>query len=99
MENPTKGPIRELGVLPLHTAIHKMTRMPADRIGLEDRGRIATGSVADIVVFDPNAQHHATTTRSRSRNAPNLGRSWRGAVRYTVHRGSHSYLAEPSATP
>ncbi|MBT8087837.1 MAG: D-aminoacylase [Gammaproteobacteria bacterium] len=46
--------VRELGVLPLHTAIHKMTRMPADRIGLEDRGRIATGAVADIVVFDPD---------------------------------------------
>ncbi len=43
----------ELGVLPLHTAIHKMTRMPADRIGLEDRGRLSPGSVADIVVFDP----------------------------------------------
>jgi len=45
--------VRELGVLPLHTAIHKMTRMPADRIGLDDRGRIAAGMVADVVVFDP----------------------------------------------
>lgn len=45
--------VRELQALPLHTAIHKMTRMPADRIGLSDRGRIAAGAVADIVVFDP----------------------------------------------
>ena len=45
--------VRELGVLPLHTAIHKMTRMPANRIGLADRGRIAAGMVADVVVFDP----------------------------------------------
>ena len=47
--------VRELGVLPLHTAIHKMTRMPAARIGLDDRGSIAAGMVADIVVFDPDS--------------------------------------------
>ena len=45
--------VRELGALPLHTAIHKMTRMPADRIGLSSRGRIEAGAIADIVVFDP----------------------------------------------
>jgi dihydroorotase/N-acyl-D-amino-acid deacylase len=45
--------VREQRVMPLHTAIHKMTRMPAERIGLEDRGRIEPGAVADLVVFDP----------------------------------------------
>ena len=45
--------VRELQALPLHTAIHKMTRMPAERIGLADRGRLEEGAVADIVVFDP----------------------------------------------
>lgn len=46
--------VRELQVLPLQTAIHKITQMPAERIGLTDRGRIAPGVVADIVVFDPD---------------------------------------------
>jgi N-acyl-D-amino-acid deacylase len=45
--------VRELQALSLHTAIHKMTRMPADRIGLAGRGRIEVGAIADIVVFDP----------------------------------------------
>lgn len=45
--------VREQGVLPLHTAIHKMTLMPAMRIGLEERGRIEVGAIADIAVFDP----------------------------------------------
>jgi len=45
--------VREMQVLPLYTAIHKMTRMPADRIGLESRGRIEAGAIADVVVFDP----------------------------------------------
>ena len=45
--------VRERGVLPLHTAIHKASRLPADRLGLVDRGRIETGAIADIAVFDP----------------------------------------------
>ncbi|NIP18744.1 MAG: amidohydrolase family protein [Xanthomonadales bacterium] len=45
--------VRERGVMPFHTAIHKMTRMPADRIGIADRGRIEPGAIADIVVLDP----------------------------------------------
>jgi N-acyl-D-amino-acid deacylase len=31
-----------------------MTSMPAARLGLQDRGRIADGLVADVVVFDPD---------------------------------------------
>ena len=46
--------VRELDVLPLHTAIHKMTRMPAERVGLATRGRIEPGAIADVVVFDPD---------------------------------------------
>jgi len=41
-------------VLSFSVAIHKMTRMPADRIGLQDRGRIEVGAVADIAVLDPD---------------------------------------------
>jgi len=45
--------VRERGVLSLPVAIHKMSRMPADRIGLSDRGRIEVGARADLAVFDP----------------------------------------------
>jgi N-acyl-D-amino-acid deacylase len=45
--------VRELGALPLELAIHKMTRLPADRLRLRDRGRIETGALADLVAFDP----------------------------------------------
>lgn len=44
--------VRELNVIPFHTAIHKMSRLPADRIGLSDRGRIEEGAIADIAVLD-----------------------------------------------
>lgn len=52
--------VRDRGLLPLEQAIHKMTRMPADRIGLADRGRIEAGAYADVAVFDPD------TVRDRS---------------------------------
>lgn len=45
--------VREQGVLPLELAIHKMTGLPARQLGLLDRGRIAAGYVADLVLFDP----------------------------------------------
>ncbi len=44
--------VRELGVLTLEEAIHKMTEMPAQRFGQVERGTIAEGQFADIVVFD-----------------------------------------------
>jgi dihydroorotase/N-acyl-D-amino-acid deacylase len=44
--------VRERGVLSMQTAIHKMTRMPADRINISDRGRLEVGAMADVTVFD-----------------------------------------------
>ncbi len=45
--------VRGMGVLKEAEAIRKMTSMPADRLGLPDRGRIAPGQFADMVVYDP----------------------------------------------
>lgn len=45
--------VREREVLSLPQAIRKMTSLPAARVRIMDRGRIAEGLAADIVVFDP----------------------------------------------
>ncbi len=45
--------VREAGVLTLEDAVRKMTALPAARLGLADRGRVAEGLAADLVVFDP----------------------------------------------
>jgi len=44
--------VREDRVLDLPTAVHKMSGMPAGQLRLPDRGRIARGLKADLVVFD-----------------------------------------------
>ena len=44
---------RERGLVSLPEAIRKMTTLPAQRLGLTRRGRIAPGFAADIVALDP----------------------------------------------
>lgn len=44
--------VRDENILSLEQAIHKMTGLPASRIKLETRGRLAEGMVADIGIFD-----------------------------------------------
>jgi N-acyl-D-aspartate/D-glutamate deacylase/CubicO group peptidase (beta-lactamase class C family) len=45
--------VREDQWLTLPEAIHKMTAMPAARLGLNDRGIVRAGMKADLVLFDP----------------------------------------------
>ncbi len=44
---------RETGTLSMERAVKKMTMLPAERLGLEDRGRLMKGMKADLVIFDP----------------------------------------------
>jgi N-acyl-D-aspartate/D-glutamate deacylase len=52
---------RDEGVVALEEAVRRMTSLPAENIGISDRGRLAEGFFADVVVFDPaTVQDHAT---------------------------------------
>lgn len=43
---------RELGVITMQEAVRKMTSLPARRLGIPDRGLLAPGYRADLVIFD-----------------------------------------------
>ncbi len=45
--------VREKGTLTWEQAVRMLTAQPADVLGFADRGRLAPGLVADVVVFDP----------------------------------------------
>lgn len=47
--------VRRRRLLTIEEAVHRMTGKPAGILGLRDRGRIAQGAAADIVIFEPEA--------------------------------------------
>ena len=57
--------VRGRGAFTIEEMVRQLTSVPADLYGLVDRGRIARGAWADIVVFDP-----ATVGRRAARDRP-----------------------------
>ena len=61
--------VREQNVIPLETAIYKMTGLPAKKLKLSDRGFIATGNWGDIVVFDADRVKDMATYQTPHQNS------------------------------
>jgi N-acyl-D-aspartate/D-glutamate deacylase len=49
-----RSAIRERRTLSLEEGVRRLTSMPAQRVGLADRGTLAPGAWADITIFDPD---------------------------------------------
>jgi len=56
--------VRDDHIITLEMAIRKMTSLPANTLKLYDRGRIAPGMAADLVVFDPATIQDTATFQS-----------------------------------
>lgn len=76
---------------PLQMA-EKMSYNPAKVIGI-DRGIIAEGKTADIVIFNPDEEYliDINTFESKGKNTPFNGRKVKGKVKYTICSGNIVY--------
>jgi len=84
--------VREQGWMTLPDAIRKMTTMPAARMGLKDRGRIAEGLKADLVLFDPKTVIDHSTFEQPRALATGISRVWvNGAVVWTGTAAAGAY--------
>jgi N-acyl-D-amino-acid deacylase len=80
---------REEGLLTLEQAVHKMTGMAAKKLGLEDRGVIEEGAIADLVLFNPETViDRATFEKTKERPEGIIMVLVNGAV--TVDNGRHT---------
>ena len=84
---------RHRGIFSLETAIHKMTALPAARFGLADRGVIAPGAAADLVIFDPDRVRDTATFAQPKQPAAGIDAVYVNGV--AVWRDGHSTGARP----
>lgn len=82
----------EKGVLTLNEMIRKLTVVPSSVVSVE-RGSIAPGSIADIVVFDPSESRSVDPGEflSKSSNTPFSGWNLKGVVNHTIVAGGVVY--------
>jgi N-acyl-D-amino-acid deacylase len=72
--------VRDEHVLSLEDAIRKMSSLPAQILGLQDRGQLREGFAADVTVFDP-----ATVGETNSFEKP---KSYAKGVEYVLVNGT-----------
>ncbi len=72
--------VRDLGVLELSEAIHKMSGQSAASMGLAARGRIRTGYFADLVLFDPETIADKATMQDSRALSVGIRKVWVNGV-------------------
>lgn len=79
----------ELGVLPLEQAICSSSGLPAEIMGLKDRGLLREGYFADVVVFDPKTFRDKATFEKPHQYSEGMRYVWVNGV-LTIDAGKHT---------
>ena len=81
------------GEMSLSDVLRKMTVNPAGILRLPNKGRLAVGADADLVLFDPNEEWVVDPEgfRSMARNTPFAGKTLKGREKYTILGGEIIY--------
>ena len=96
--------VRDLKVLTLEDAVRKMTSLPANILGLKDRGLLREGYAADVVVFDAARVRDVATYQKPAAYPEGVPYVLVNGV-VVIHKGEHTGarpgrpLLGPGATP
>ena len=84
------------GAMSLSDILRRMTVNPACILRMPGKGRLAIGSDADLVIFDPDEAWTVDPERflSQARNTPFAGKQLKGKVKYTILGGEIIYKEE-----
>lgn len=80
---------RDRKCFPLETAIHKMTGLPAARLGLPNRGLLKVGMAADLVLFDLDTIQDTPTFENPKQPCAGILRVYVNGV-LTAENGKHT---------
>jgi N-acyl-D-amino-acid deacylase len=85
--------VREQKLLSLEDAVRKMSSLAAAHMGIADRGKIAAGMRADLVLFDPRVVADRATVANPTAPAAGIVRVWTNGVE--VYRDRQATGARP----
>jgi N-acyl-D-amino-acid deacylase len=68
--------VRERKVMSLEEAVHRMTALAAEHMGIRDRGRLTPGMYADLVLFDPSKVIDRATPQQPHLTSVGIERVW-----------------------
>ena len=68
--------VREQKLMPLETAIQKMTSLAAENAGIKNRGLITPGYYADLVLFDPETIIDNATIENSTALSTGVNQVW-----------------------
>ncbi|MBL8269895.1 N-acyl-D-amino-acid deacylase family protein [Steroidobacter sp.] len=85
--------VRENKTLTLEQAIHKMSGLTAQHVGIKDRGTIRAGAAADLVLLNPDTVADRATLKDPSQLSVGIERVWVNGQ--TVWQGGKTAAARP----
>jgi N-acyl-D-amino-acid deacylase len=81
--------VRDEKVIPMEEAIYKLTKLSADKLKIRNRGLLAPGYYADVVLFDPSSIKDNATFEQPHQYAEGIKHVWVNGVQVLMD-GEHT---------
>ncbi len=84
--------VRAQKLMPLETAIYKMTGLSAEHLGIKNRGIIKAGNYADLVLFNPKTVLDNADVKNGTALSTGIEKVWvNGLIVYQNQQSTHHY--------